>query len=56
VDKEQGVPIQSEVSLKPVFRIEENRREKNKYMPKGVILKSNNFEDILKECNQPRKK
>jgi len=31
-DKTQGVKIQSEISLKPVFRIEENRREENKEM------------------------
>ena len=53
-DKDQGLPIQSKVSLKPVFRIEENRREKNNYMPKGKIFKSSNFDQILQECNKSK--
>lgn len=32
-----------------------NNKELKEYMPKGLILKSNNFDEILKECKQPKK-
>jgi hypothetical protein len=53
-DKTQGIAVQSDNSLQTVFRIEENRIDKKRieYMPKGRILKSNNFDDILEECNK----
>lgn len=42
-DKTQGIPLQTENSLKTVFRIEENRREEN---IERVILKNKKGEDL----------